>query len=128
MARKIFLVIVVLIPIALIVWALTDKEQGHMRWGSLITMKDTGAAEAFGMDAPGSYVGTKNNKGLHAVRGGLKMIITLSDPGVGLRAIKSRMFSSGDGLILACALVVWIISIILFLILFYTRRKKRKDA
>ncbi len=126
MKKKIFRILVFAIPLVLITWALTAKEYNtNIPWGCIITMMDKGSAKLYGLEKPGTYVGTRNGNAVTAVRGGLKLIISFQNPKLGMRAVSSKMFSSGNGLILTGSLVLWIISIIL---LFFPRKKKEEKS
>ncbi|MDP1892258.1 MAG: hypothetical protein Q8K55_15320 [Gemmatimonadaceae bacterium] len=109
--KRYSIILLALIPIFWIVWGVTAKEQGSLMWGSLVTVEDSSSAALFGLTAPGAYVGTRNGTALPAVRGGLKLIFTLSDPGLGARAIRRRAFKTPAGYVFVATAMLWLLAI-----------------
>jgi hypothetical protein len=104
--------LVVALPLVLLVWALTAKEEGNMAWGSVVTVGDQPSADLFGVPRPGAYVGTQRGAALPAVRGGLKLILTVEDPALGMRALTSRLFTGIEGVVVAAGLLLWVLCVV----------------
>lgn len=104
-------VVALLVLLFWIVWGLTAKEQGNLAWGNLVTVADVESARLFGLEKPGAYVGLKNGKAISAVRGGLRLVLTLQDPALGFRAISHRMLTGAEGYTFTGTLAVLAVSL-----------------
>lgn len=121
--RTILWVLVIALPLALVVWALTAKEEGNMGWGNVVHVQDQPSADLFGLPRPGAYVGTQRGTALPAVRGGFKLILTFEDPALGTRALKAHLFTGSEGVVVIAAFLLWLVSLGLLAWLAARRRK-----
>jgi len=105
---RIYFLLLVSVWVLVGVWALTEREpaQGRGYYGNVMTLKDQGAADLFGVPGPGIYVCNKNHKPMTAVRGGLGMIIhgtftaDSSEASVGWRGLSEGLTRTAAGFFL----------------------------
>jgi hypothetical protein len=117
MSKKILLVFVIAIPLILIIWGLTAEEYDtNIPWGFIITMGNEDAAQHYGLEEMGTYVGTENGTALKGVRGGLKLIFSFEDLDLGFRQVTSCMFTTINGWIFTVSLALWILCIVLLIV------------
>ncbi len=105
---RFYLLAVVLLWALVALWALTEREppEGRGYYGNVMTIRDQGSADLFGVEGPGVYVVNRNHKPVTAVRGGLGMILRGLASGdgdqvsVGGRGVQAGLFSTASGVCL----------------------------
>jgi hypothetical protein len=106
MRRWVPLLVVLGLVGLVLVWAYTEEEPavGTGYYGSLINLKDQGAADLFQVKKTGQYVVNKEGKLVHPLRGGIRMIFRGlaqgdgSQVNVGFRGVRVGFIRTPEGI------------------------------
>jgi len=103
MSKKTWATIAFAAVAAVLVWAYTEVEAGQGCYGCLIKLESQDAANWFGVQRPGQYIGDHHSHLVHPLRGGIRMVLggtfagDLTRVKVGLRGLWAGLTRTPEG-------------------------------